>query len=107
MAANTNGHEVVDEEEETEPQSPRLNALPVSDEDSVSRSVINQVHGNYYEHISGGDDARYINGTYNDPRPAALDSVTGEKSPWQAPLICLGLALFAAVVVWAHHIHST
>ena len=106
MAATTNGHEVINEEE-TEPPSPRLTALPPSDEDSVSRSVINQVHGNYYEHISGGDDARYINGTYNDLTPAAPDSVTGEKSPWQALSICLGLALFAAIVVWAHRKYST
>lgn len=95
-------------EEETEPQSPELNALHVSDEDSVLRSAINhEVRGNYYEGISGGDDARYINGTYNDLRPAAPDSITNESARWQVSFICLGIVLFTAIVLWIHHMFKT
>ena len=116
MAANTDGHELivstfrkrVPDEEEADPQSPKPNALHVSNEDSLSRSTINpEVRGNYYEGISGGDYARYINGTYNDLRPAAPAKVTCKHSRWQVPFICLGIALFIALVMWAHLLFKT
>ena len=108
MAADTDGHELivsnfrgrVPDEEEAEPQSPRPNA---SNEDSNSRSTINpEVGGNYYEGISGGDYARYINGTYNDLRQAAPAKAKCKHSRWQVLFICLGIALFVALVMWAH-----
>ena len=116
MTANDNGHEVptvgsrerMPDEEEAEPQSPEVNALRVSDEDSVPRSAINHdVRGNYYEGISGGDDARYINGTYNDLRPAASDGATSEISRWQVSVICLAIALVTVIVWWILHVFKT
>ena len=116
MAADTDGHELivstfrkrVPDEEEAEPQSPRPNALHVSNEDSNSRSTINpEVRGNYYEGISGGDYARCINGTYNDLRQAAPAKAKCKHPRWQALFICLGIALLIALVMLAHLIFKT
>ena len=114
MPADRNGHrlvvlgsrERVPDEEEARPQSP---ITPhVSNQDSIMRSATNhEVRGNYYEAISGGDYGRYINGTYNDLRPAAPDRVACEHARWKVPFICLGLALFTVIVIWAHWIFKT
>ena len=113
MTANRNGHRLVVlgsrervPDEEDRPQSPI--PLHVSNQDPTMSSAINrEVRGNYYEGISGGDYARYINGTYNDLRPAAPDRVACEHARWKVPFICLGLALFTVIVIWAHRMFRT
>ena len=56
-----------------------------------------------FEEISGGDNSRYINGTYNDQRSRIQQASDPPKESYLPVLVTIfGISLFTVLVYWAH-----